>query len=283
MDFAHQTVIDIHGPSWRQWVLDNLGRGCSPKAMLFDMIKSVWSLETAETALDEGLKLLNLPCDWKVPLPRIPDADLIDIAGHTVKVLSRIASPKAALLDQLLTEDECSELIDYAFSKGLNQSGVVDSTTGKSIEHHARTSSSVFLSRAETALIDTMERRLASLTSWPIQHGEGIQVLCYQPGQQYKPHFDWFDASKPGSASHLKRGGQRVGTTVIYLATPELGGGTSFPKTGIHVSPRAGGAIFFNDVDFLGNPDQMSLHAGAPVEKGLKIVATYWQRQGPFI
>lgn len=248
-----------------------------------DMVKSVWSAEAAQRALDEGLQVLGLSPDWKVQLPSIPESDQIDISGHTVRVLSRMTSPRAALLDQLLTEHECAQLVAYAFSKGLNQSGVVDWDTGKSVEHQARTSSSVFLTRAETPLIDTIERRLATLTAWPVEHGEGIQVLRYEPGQQYKPHFDWFDASKPGSATHLKRGGQRVGTTVMYLATPESGGGTSFPKTGIQVSPRVGGAVFFNDVDALGNPDQMSLHAGTPVEKGVKIVATYWQREGKFI
>lgn len=282
MDLKIDVALDTHGPSWRQWVLNNLERGCSPKSMMRDMIKSTWSLEAAQVAIDEGLILLGMNRDWKVHLPRISDADQIDVAGHTVKVLSRIASPRAALLDELLTADECAELIDYAYSKGLRNSGVVDAATGQSVEHHARTSSSVFLTRAETPLIGGIEQRLANLTNWPIANGEGIQILRYESGQQYKPHFDWFDATKPGSASHLKRGGQRVGTTVMYLASPELGGGTSFPKTGVQVSPRVGGAIFFNDVDVLGAPDQMSLHAGTPVEKGIKIVATYWQREGVF-
>ena len=40
----------------------------------------------------------------------------------------------------------------------------------------------MFLERGETALLDRIERRLASLLSWPIENGEGLQVLHYLPG-----------------------------------------------------------------------------------------------------
>lgn len=150
------------------------------------------------------------------------------------------------------------------------------------MEQRLHESSRVFLTRAETPLIDDVENRLAALTGWPVSHGEGLQILRYEPGQQYKPHHDWFDPAKSGSASHLKHGGQRVGTTVIYLAAAQAGGGTSFPKAGLEVSPRAGGAIFFTNMTASGQPDDMSLHAGTPVLQGTKIVMTYWQREAAF-
>jgi prolyl 4-hydroxylase len=205
------------------------------------------------------------------------------VQGQRLSVLSRITRPRAVLLDGVLSADECGELIDYAHSKGLKSSGVVDRETGESIHHQARTSTSVCFTRAETLLIDTIERRLAALTGWPVTHGEGLQVLRYEPGQQYRSHFDWFNPEKAGSALHLKRGGQRVGTTVIYLSPAHEGGGTRFPKAGVEVSPRAGGAIFFTNLDPCGRPDHMSLHAGTPVVKGTKIVMTYWQRESAFL
>jgi prolyl 4-hydroxylase len=164
----------------------------------------------------------------------------------------------------------------------METSGVVDNQTGLGVIHEASTSSGIGFSRGATPLLATLESRLAQLTNWPITHGEGIQILRYQPGQQYKPHFDWFDPIEPGSTSHLKNGGQRVGTTVVYLSLPKLGGRTSFPEVGLEVAPTLGGAIFFNNVDFLGVPDPLSLHAGMPVEHGEKIVATYWQREAEF-
>ena len=58
-------------------------------------------------------------------------------------------------------------------------------------------------------------------------------IINYEEGQEYKPHYDWFDPNAPGSATHLANGGQRVGTTVIYLATADGGGSTSFPDSGL--------------------------------------------------
>lgn len=277
-------ALDVHGPDWRSWVLSNLQRACAPLDMYGRMVAGVWSAQQAGQALDAGLALLSLPGGWRLRLPALPEADHVTLSdGQRVSVLGRFEQPVVALLDGLLSAEECTGLIEQAMQKGLRPSGVVDGHSGESVSHQARTSTSVFFTRAETPLIDRLERRLAELTDWPIENGEGLQVLRYSPGQQYKPHFDWFDADKPGSALHLRRGGQRVGTTVVYLATAEAGGGTHFPKTGVKVQPRTGGAVFFRDVDAQGRPEALSLHAGTPVEQGVKIVATYWQRERPFV
>ncbi len=272
------TVLSKHGESWQNWILDNLKKGCKPQGMYSRMVAKVWQDQDAATALDEGLAALNMPAQWRKALPTIDEVKLP--AG--LRVLSRLSQPKAALLDGVLSAAECQELIDYAHSKGLKRSGVVNQETGVSEAHHARTSSSVFFTRAETPLIDCIEQRLATLTGWPVENGEGLQVLRYEDGQEYRPHFDWFNPDKAGSASHLKRGGQRVGTTVMYLQTPDEGGGTSFPKVGAELHPRQGGAVFFQNMTIDGQNDEMTLHAGTPVIKGVKIVMTYWQREGAF-
>jgi len=278
-----ETVLDKHGTSWREWVLSNLERRCEPRGMFERMVQNVWSPDDAAQALDLGLAQLGLPTQWRVSLPAIaPQGDVIDAMGQSVKVLARLDRPRAALLDNVLSEQECAALIRYATDKGLKASGVVDRDTGQSVAHQARTSSSVFFTRAETPLIAAVELRLAALTGWPVANGEGLQVLRYEPGQQYKPHHDWFNPDNPGSASHLQRGGQRVGTTVMYLAPAQAGGGTRFPKAGLEVLPRAGGAIFFANLDAAGRTDDLSLHAGTPVLEGTKVVMTYWQREREF-
>lgn len=276
-------ALDRHGADWRRWVIDNLTRGCSPQRMVEDMTRSTWDVEHAQLALDEGLGLLGKTLNWKARIPTVANPAQPGLAASGYAVLCRIVKPRAVLLDGLLSPQECAQLVDYAHEKGLNRSGVVDPTSGDSVAHAARTSSSVFFTRAETPLIDFFEQKLAAITGWPVSHGEGLQVLRYEHGQQYKPHFDWFDRTKPGAASHLARGGQRLATTVVYLSIAESGGGTFFPEAGIEVSPRIGGGIFFNNVDLLGRPDGMSLHSGTPVIDGVKIVATYWQRESEFI
>ena len=105
----------------------------------------------------------------------------------------------------------------------MARSETVDNLTGGSEVNVARTSRGMFFERGETGLIDRIEQRIAAMLRWPVQNGEGLQVLHYQPGAEYKPHYDYFDPVHPGSAAILKRGGQRVGTLLMYLNTPRQG------------------------------------------------------------
>jgi prolyl 4-hydroxylase len=126
-----------------------------------------------------------------------------------------------------------------------------------------------------------VEKRIAELLHWPLDHGEGLQVLRYRPGAEYKPHHDYFDPVHSGTPRILERGGQRVGTLVIYLNTPEGGGATTFPDVGLEVAPVRGNAVFFSyDRPHVSTK---TLHGGAPVTAGEKWVATKWLREGVFV
>jgi len=113
-----------------------------------------------------------------------------------------------------------------------------------------------------------------------VERSDGLQVLRYDTGGEYRPHFDWIDPDLPGLHKYLKVGGQRLGTFVLYLSKVESGGRTSFPAIGLEVIPKKGGAIFFVNTDSRHTPDQLTLHAGTPVVKGVKLVANKWLRQG---
>ncbi len=67
--------------------------------------------------------------------------------------------------------------------------------------------------------------------NWPVDHGEGIQVLHYASGAEYRAHFDYFPVEQTGSSTHLATGGQRVATLVMYLNNVEQGGETFYPET----------------------------------------------------
>jgi prolyl 4-hydroxylase len=270
--------------SWRGWIQLNLSRGCTVQSMLKVMLDKGFDAEEAKRALmEEGTQARKrgalLHAQALPQLPRLPATASFSVAKRKIQVLARLNSPYAAVLSGVLTRSECGQLVELARHKGLVTSRVVDRETGQHVPNDGRTSSGVYFLRAETPLIASIEARLASMTGWPVTHAEGLQVLCYEPGQQYKAHFDWFDPALSGSKAALAKGGQRVGTTVMYLSPADEGGGTAFPKTGLEVFPPQGGAVFFGDVDLFGQPDPMSLHAGTPVVAGTKIVATYWQRE----
>jgi hypothetical protein len=135
----------------------------------------------------------------------------------------------------------------------------------------------VFFGRGESALIQRIENRIAALPGWPVTWGEGLQVLHYRPGAAYKPHHDYFDPAHSGTKAVRHRGGQRVGTLMMYLNTPERGGATTFPDVALDVAAVEGNAVFFTyDKP---HASTRTLHGGAPVVEGTKWVATKWLRE----
>ena len=65
--------------------------------------------------------------------------------------------------------------------------------------------------RGEFDICSRIERRVATLLNWPVDHGEGLQVLRYRPGAEYKPHYDYFDPAQPGTPTILARGDGGIG------------------------------------------------------------------------
>lgn len=58
-----------------------------------------------------------------------------------------------------------------------------------------------------------------------LENGEDIQVLRYEPGQKYEPHYDYFV-----DKVNIARGGHRIATVLMYLTDVEKGGETVFPS-----------------------------------------------------
>ena len=184
------------------------------------------------------------------------------------------------VLGNLLSADECDALVAAARPR-LARSLTVQTQTGGEELNPDRTSQGMFFSRGESELLTRIEARIGRLLNWPVDHGEGMQVLRYGAGTQYKPHYDYFDPAAAGTATILKRGGQRVGTLVMYLNTPTQGGATTFPDVGLAVAAQRGNAVFFSyDRP---HPTTQTLHGGAPVLAGEKWVATKWLREGEFV
>ena len=203
----------------------------------------------------------------------------IETHDRRVDVWTVVKHPRVIVFGSLLSADECDALIHLAGQR-LVRSETVQTATGDSEVNSARTSDGMFFNRDETALISRIEARMAALLDWPLENGEGLQVLRYGPGAEYKPHYDYFDPEQPGTPTILKRGGQRVASLVCYLNTPARGGATVFPDIHLDVAPVKGNAVFFSyDRP---HPITRSLHGGAPVLEGEKWVATKWVRERRF-
>ena len=44
----------------------------------------------------------------------------------------------------------------------------------------------MFFQRGEHPLCERIERRIATLLNWPVENGEGLQILRYRPGARAK-------------------------------------------------------------------------------------------------
>lgn len=217
------------------------------------------------------------------PMPEIDTgANTIKTPDREIQILFALKAPRIVLLGNLLSDAECDDLIRYSETR-MQRSPVVSDVDGKSEVNASRTSRGAMFQRGESELIARIEARLAALTRWPAENGEGLQLLRYESGNEYRPHYDWFDPAVPGPRKHLERGGQRVATIVMYLSDVEQGGATSFPNIGLQVQPKKGCAVFFANTDTQRRPDMQTLHAGEPVVKGVKFIATKWLRERAYV
>ena len=275
-------------PELRQWIVAQAEAGFTPQVILESMCASGWTEDVAVQAMEDTLRQhldgiaqnQGLPPAVPVPEPDIDDAPLyIDTRDRRVHVLQAMAHPRVVVFGNLLSDEECNALIALAEPRMARSLTVATQTGGEEINQD-RTSSGMFFQRGETPLITTIEARIAELLRWPLENGEGLQVLHYQSGAEYKPHYDYFDPDAPGTPSILKRGGQRVGTLVMYLGEPEKGGGTVFPDVHLEVAPKRGNAVFFSYER--PHPSTKTLHGGSPVRAGHKWIATKWLREQKF-
>ncbi len=269
----------------RSWLRAQLAAGCRPEDVLTAMRTSGWSGAAALHALREVLPDAEAPAEVVPPGSPVPEpavgegVAVIEVDGHPVRVLLTMKSPRVVLFGGLLTDEECDALVEEARPR-LARSETVVNATGASEVNAARTSDGMFFQRGESPLIQRIEQRIAQLLAWPVKWGEGLQVLHYRPGAEYKPHHDYFDPAHSGTEAVLRRGGQRVGTLVMYLNTPERGGATTFPDVALDVAAIKGNAVFFSyDKPHV---NTRTLHGGAPVIAGTKWVATKWLREREF-
>jgi prolyl 4-hydroxylase len=281
----HQPVT----PELRAWIIEQATAGHPPDVVLKSMIASGWNEDSAIAALEATLtgflsekqaERAAVPAPVAVPEPLPQGARTTVWAGdREVGIVVSMFNPRVVVFSGLLSGEECDEIIALAQAR-LARSETVQTETGSSEVNEARTSQGMFFERGEHAVCARLEARIAALTSWPVENGEGLQVLRYGPGAEYKPHYDYFDPAQAGTPTILKRGGQRVASLVCYLNTPALGGATIFPDVQLDVAPLKGNAVFFSyDRP---HPITRTLHGGAPVIEGEKWVATKWLREGRF-
>ncbi|MEO7635154.1 MAG: 2OG-Fe(II) oxygenase [Sphingomicrobium sp.] len=190
--------------------------------------------------------------------------------------LWRLCSPRAAqlyLCENFLTPDEC---------RGINaqiDAGSYPSPLHEKEKHDGvRTSHSCNLNIYDPLIAD-VETRIANLLGIERSWGEPLQGQRYEVGQCFKDHVDFFYIDQPYWAEYEPRGGQRTWTAMIYLSDSVVGGGTRFGLLDLEIKPRLGRLLIWNNMAADGEPNGWMMHAGQPVEDGVKYIVTKWYRE----
>ena len=126
--------------------------------------------------------------------------------------------------------------------------------------------------------VKKINRRIDDLLGMEAEHGESIQGQRYLPGQQFQPHQDYFHPGTSYWNMEMSRGGQRSFTAMVFLNEVQAGGSTDFTELNISIEPKPGVLLGWNNADRDGVPNPMTMHAGRPVEQGVKYVITKWYR-----
>lgn len=266
---------------WRDWIAQNLARGCDPQSLIADMVRENFDPEYARgavlgLAIPVEVKTAHDPYVYEKP--RLASGNLVMAADREVRIVMRVERPVVAIIENILSFDECDELVRLSAAQ-LRRSTIVDPQSGKHEVIEDRTSDGTFFPLNADPFIARLDRRIAALMNAPIENGEGLQILHYRTGGQYTPHFDYFPPHDAGSAAHLANGGQRVASLVMYLNDVDDGGSTVFPELNLTVGPKKGAGVYFEYCNSRGQVDPLTLHGGLPVLRGEKWIATKWVRQ----
>jgi prolyl 4-hydroxylase len=195
----------------------------------------------------------------------------LDPDGYPASLPDAVAlseTPWVRRVPRLFSAAECDYFRRIADPR--YEMSTVNDSQGRQVADPIRTSDGATLHwMIEDPAVHALNRRLAGATATQWEQGEAIQILRYKPGQQYRPHFDFVRASE----------NQRVLTALVWLNDDYEGGETAFLKTGLNVRGRKGDALIFRNALPDRSVDPMSEHAGLPVTRGTKYLASRWIRE----
>ncbi|KAI1382842.1 uncharacterized protein F4822DRAFT_435217 [Hypoxylon trugodes] len=220
---------------------------------------------------------------------------------YTTEIIS--LDPLLIYIDSFLSPTDISALLEagepefapsQVYKRGRNQ-GTSD-----------RTSSSAGLPRNNPAVQCVLNRAETFLGAMLDSSRDDIgppQLVRYTSGQRFNRHHDWYKNPQPTRKGMLGRGRtwNRIASFFAILEDQCTGGETWFPFVnttalpmvdaegrplwrrhedgGSAFRPVAGNALFWVNLFNNGTGDDRTVHAGLPVEDGLKTAMNIWPRK----
>jgi len=221
----------------------------------------------------------------------------VDIKEQTYTLRTVSLDPVIFVIDGFLSDAETRALRDVANAE-MGPAYVSPKGRGEmqGRASNERTGTQTFLFKKTCGIIcNNVFERARALTR---QLGsDELQVIRYQPGEQYEEHWDYFvphalpqlARNRTGRSNPLSYRRNRVSTLFLYLTDVDSGGETAFfrahgannhgcdEKDVLKVNARRGRAVLFYSLRADGTRNPSSLHAGCPVGTGAeKWCGTVW-------
>ena len=163
---------------------------------------------------------------------------------------------------------------EYAYLKQTSEpkmapAMILDPATGKGRLDPVRRAHEISIPLYEEDLIvQHVLRTIATATGTGLHYGEPLSIFRYRPGDEYRSHYDAYHKGWTGP--------QRQKTALIWLNDAFEGGETYFNRLDIKVRGQPGDMLVFDNLDANGHRDDRMEHAGLPVTKGEKWLASRW-------
>lgn len=151
----------------------------------------------------------------------------------------------------------------------LEPAMVVDPATGSGrLDPIRKSDTCSFTLIYEDLLVQEILRTIAEATDTAPDQGEPLSVLRYPVGGEYRKHYDAYGGDWKGT--------QRLYTALIWLNDDYEGGETHFPRLDLKVRGQAGDMLVFANLLPDRTRDDRMEHAGLPVTRGEKWLASRW-------
>lgn len=203
-----------------------------------------------------------------------------DLPYFTFKYEMLNINPYVAVIHNFIPLQKAREFI----STGINLGSEINEISDSEFAEKDTYSTNMNIRLSETTFMDPrhplslwLDYRVEHATllpphSLPVRYGvldgEEIHIQHYGLSGHYAAHHDYFDDSSPDD---------RLATVLVYLSDVHSGGHTAFPDLRISLTPRAGTALVWFNLDPLnGSTIPLTLHTGCPVNVGRKWMINRW-------
>jgi prolyl 4-hydroxylase len=251
---------------WLTWLREQMDMACDMSSAVETLRKAGFS----DAAIVAGFDAVR------------PRGDALVLGVHEPPLLirkppglRRIETDKfdAYTLDDFLSAKECDK-VNALIGHHLRPSTLSFASPDKAF----RTSQTADLCHLKSPVAISLDAKICKTLGIRAEYSEGIQAQRYDVSQQFKPHWDYFE---PGTDAFRRLAGVRGNRTwsfMVYLNDGMEGGATRFTRIEHAVQPKAGMALFWNNLKRDGSPNEETMHCGEPVLGGSKVIITKWFR-----